>query len=226
VSKAGVAVHPDLNAIAAFVDDRLAHAERVVVVQHLSECAECRVMLAAFGRAQAAFPSRPHESVGLTRRLRAPATWLLLAATVTIATSVGLLVSRGGSEADRVLSNGRPPQPEVPSAAPTAAVSPPLSATAPETRSTPAPKPLPPAADDLTTRRSGVRQLGGKTFRLVAGEWVDSDYDPLSLLPVETVSASTRASLLDRMPELKPYAALGPNVLVVHRGVVYRFSSS
>jgi hypothetical protein len=68
--------------------------------------------------------------------------------------------------------------------------------------------------------------LGGKTFRLVAGEWVDSDYDPLSLLPVETVSASTRASLLDRMPELKPYAALGPNVLVVHRGVVYRFSSS
>jgi hypothetical protein len=93
-------------------------------------------------------------------------------------------------------------------------------------RSTPAPQPPAPAADDLTTRRSGVRELGGKTFRLVAGEWVDSDYDPLGLFPVENIGPEARASLLDRIPELKPYAALGPNVLVVHRGVVYRFSAS
>ena len=66
--------------------------------------------------------------------------------------------------------------------------------------------------------------MNGKTFRLVAGEWIDSAYDPPALLPVrDLVGPDARTDVLARIPALAPYAALGANVTVVHEGVVYRF---
>lgn len=66
--------------------------------------------------------------------------------------------------------------------------------------------------------------VNGKMFRLVAGEWIDSAYDPVALLPVQDIAGpDARTSLLERMPSLAQYAALGPRVIVVFEGVVYRF---
>jgi hypothetical protein len=60
---------------------------------------------------------------------------------------------------------------------------------------------------------------------MVAGEWIDADYDRLTGLPeVEVTADSDRRALLARIPALVPYAALGSRVTVVHAGTVYRFS--
>ena len=60
---------------------------------------------------------------------------------------------------------------------------------------------------------------------MIAGEWVDVDYDRLTGLPeVEVTTDSDRHALLARLPALEPYAALGSRVTVVHAGTVYRFS--
>ena len=67
--------------------------------------------------------------------------------------------------------------------------------------------------------------MGGKTFRLEAGTWVDTRYDPKQLLPVIDIPAAERAARLRDIPSLRPYAALGPRVIVVVEGTVYRLSA-
>ena len=134
--------------------------------------------------------------------------WLPLAATLVIATAAGLLVFRRPAP---VTDTPAPPpavQPAVPN--------PPLPAPT-------LPAPAPP--EDVTTRRSGTRTIGSKTFRLVAGEWVDSTYDPLGLLPVENVTPSVRDAILAKVPALQPFTDLGPRFIVVVDGVVYRFGT-
>ena len=69
-----------------------------------------------------------------------------------------------------------------------------------------------------------MQQINGKTFRLVAGEWIDSAYDPLAALPVQEITGSeARTALLARLPVLSQYAAIGPRVTVAHDGIVYQF---
>jgi hypothetical protein len=76
----------------------------------------------------------------------------------------------------------------------------------------------------LLIRRGGTRSVGGKTFRLVAGEWVDSAYDPaLALATLYVRGDAERAALLSEKPGLRAYARMGPSVVVVFDGVVYRF---
>ena len=217
-------MHPDLNAIAAFIDNRLDQEERAAVVQHLAACVECRQTLAAFSRGQAA-PAITPAGASVARQLRGHWIWLPVAASLAVATTVGLLVLRNEQGVDLLIPAPHRPQIDKPLAPPASPTVPPKSETVGETPKTPPERPRQ-STDDLTTRRSGVRRLGDKTFSLVAGEWVDSAYDPLGLLPVENVLPDAREALLDRLPGLKPYAALGPRVVVVYRGVVYRFSPS
>jgi len=81
-------------------------------------------------------------------------------------------------------------------------------------------------AADLQTLRGNERKVGAKTFRLVAGEWMDAAYDSLAGLDVvEVKTADDRVQLLRRMPALAPYSALGNRVTVVFDGVVYRFDT-
>jgi len=69
------------------------------------------------------------------------------------------------------------------------------------------------------TRAAGTRSLGGKTFRLVAGEWIDVDYHLSDLLPV--VDVRSRDDLTAH-PALGPFTALGRRFTVVVDGTVYR----
>jgi Putative zinc-finger len=86
-----------------------------------------------------------------------------------------------------------------------------------------APQPAPAGAPDDTTRSASVRHLGGKTFRLVAGEWIDTAYDPAALLPVVALnSPEDLKSALAAEPALQPFLALGPRFTVVVQGTVYR----
>ncbi|MCC6989144.1 MAG: hypothetical protein IT181_09115 [Acidobacteria bacterium] len=124
-------------------------------------------------------------------------------------------------------------QPEVPApVTPTAAPSQPPS---PVDRPTPAPpvaeQPTTPPAPTVDStlpgsevRRSGARQVGSKTFRLVAGEWEDTVFERLAMLPEVQVAAKDREALLSRLPALREYARLGERVTVVHDGTVYRFT--
>jgi hypothetical protein len=67
--------------------------------------------------------------------------------------------------------------------------------------------------------------VAGKSFRLVAGEWVDESYDRYALLPERAIgSAEERARVIAEVPALQPYIPLG-RVTVVHDGRVYRFSA-
>ena len=74
-------------------------------------------------------------------------------------------------------------------------------------------------------RRGGLtRNVAGKTFYLVAGEWVDAAYDPAAALPAKDVAGTAgRAAVLEKSPGLRRYAALGDGVTVVFEGTVYRF---
>jgi hypothetical protein len=136
--------------------------------------------------------------------------WMSLAATLTLATIVGVM-------------RRQPPATEVPPAVTTPAVTPPATSPVPTPPPTVTPAPPRDVPEDLTTRRSGTRDIGGKTFRLIAGEWIDTAYDPLALLPAQDVDPSAREATLARIPALTPYAALGPRFVVVHDGTVYRF---
>lgn len=230
--------HPDLNALAAFIDQRLSEADRAAVITHLAGCFECRTVVATHARGLGPTTVQADQPAG--RRSRSgfrPAVWLPIAATLTLATTATLMVvwriDRGtpapapiATETARPAPGTAVPAPGTPGPA-TATPSP----VAPETQSpvrppTPAPTAtVPPGQPDpLATRRNAVRVVNGKTFRLVAGEWIDAAYDPLAALPVrDLVGPDARTDLLTRMPALAPYAALGATVTVVHEGVVYRF---
>ena len=85
LSKGEMVDHPDLNAIAAFIDGRLSDADRAGVVSHLVGCADCRALVAAHARGQ-----RPAEVAGQTpagprsRSLFRPTVWLPIAAAILV----------------------------------------------------------------------------------------------------------------------------------------------
>ena len=91
-------------------------------------------------------------------------------------------------------------------------------------------RPLEPAADgafdeQLLVKRGAVRIVAGKTFRVRAGEWMDTSFNADAQLPAVSIRGSReRAEWLMRMPELEPYARLGDRVTVVWNGTAYRFS--
>jgi hypothetical protein len=216
LSKGEVMPHPDLNALAAFIDRRLSEADHAGVVTHLAGCAECRALVAAHARGQEPADVEAQEPAGpRSRSPFRPAVWLPIAATLALAATAALIVSRGTqaplapSPAPPITQPSRPPV----DTAPPPAAPPPTSAV-----------PTPADPGSVAVRRGAVQQINGKTFRMVAGEWIDSAYDPLAVLPVQEIAgADARAAVLTRVPLLAPYAALGPRVTVAHDGVVYQF---
>ncbi|MGD2077611.1 MAG: hypothetical protein PVH18_04480, partial [Chloroflexota bacterium] len=73
------------------------------------------------------------------------------------------------------------------------------------------------SADDL------VQIVGGKTFVMRDGTWVDTIFDADRQTPEQVGFASdSYFELLSAAPELGQYLALGPSVLVVHDGVAYQ----
>jgi hypothetical protein len=198
----------DLNLLAAHLDGRLTERETASVVEHLAGCEPCRGALAAFSRAAVAGAVRPSRSLS--------AAWLPIAATLALATTAAVVSLRVGT-----------PTPTPPAAAPVVPRSAPSATPAPASGSRPE-QPPPPAASTAPSERpsptrAGTRRIGGKTFSLEAGVWIDSAYDPLALLPADDAATPpARAALLARVPALARFAALGENVIVVHGGAVYR----
>lgn len=206
MSKQQPGTHPGPEIMAAMIDGNLDNEERAAMVHHLAECEECREALAEYARAQGGL-AQPDRARSRTLWL-----WMPVAATLMLATIAGVLVMR------RQPPVADPPPPAAPSdPVPAAPVPLPAPSQAP-----PAPPPV--APEDLTTRRSGARAISGKSFRLIAGEWVDTTYDPLALLPVENVAPDDRDATVANVPALRPYLALGPRFVVVHDGIVYRFA--
>jgi hypothetical protein len=208
---------PDLNDLAALAEGRLTGAARDRTLAHVAECRECRDVLALLARRGSASPSTASW-------WQQPAVWMPIAAMLAVA-SVAVLLVRGPGRT--TLSDGGPPDSgSAPPAGDRALPAPPATSAPPVAPdATPAQPPSPPP-DDLLRRRSGTRQVDGKSFQLVAGEWIDASYDATALLPVVEVNTpSARRELLMRIPALEPYAALGDRVIVVHQGNVYRFSN-
>ena len=199
----------DLNLLAAYVEDRLDPRERARTTAHVAACAECRATLAELVRGEAAGEGAVRWGPSGWSR----AIWLPLAAVLVAGTIVGLNALHRQS-----------PRP---------LVSPAMTEPSPMPSTTLAPAPSTPPApsggedDDVLVKRGGVhRSVGGKTFRLVAGEWVDLAFDTAAGLPVvEARSPAERKELLERIPSLVPFAGLGPRVVVVAEGTVYRFST-
>ena len=192
---------PDLNLLAAHFDGRLSTREGESLAAHLAGCRDCRATAALMSRALS------HDSA---RRPGTPVVgWLALAAALVLASIVGIRIAREPSF--RVPA----PEPGPAPAAPAENPSPPSAANVPAAT---------PAAAPRDVKRGGERRVAGKTFHLVAGEWVDRSFDPTSALPiVEVADSEARNAVLARRPDLAPYAGLGDRVLVVLDGTVYRF---
>jgi hypothetical protein len=198
---------PDLGALAALVEGSLERSERQRLEEHLSECAECRGVLAMTARGAAGAATAVFRTSPVTG-------WLAAAAGLVIATVVGVRVASTGASRP----HGAPPEAGAP-APPEASAAEPRQTALPSQTDRPRP-----SDETLLLRRSGSKTVTGKTFRLVAGEWMDRDYDPLGELPeVIATGPVERKDLLEQVPDLAPYAALGDRVVVVHRGTVYRF---
>lgn len=225
------APHPDLNALAACVDGRLPEAERAALAAHLAGCSECRAIVATLARESASADVQTGAGPSPARPRFLSVGWLPIAATLALAATATLIVRqldrKPPAEAGPATPAPVTPEP-VPAPAP--------SGDAPPTTPVPGPQPSPadprrgatkgPSTSTKSpdTRRGGVRTVNGKTFRLVAGEWVDSAYDPVDLLPVrEAAGPDARRALLEQLPALAPYAALGTDVTVVHDAAVYKF---
>ena len=196
---------PDLNALAAHAEGRLDPVESAALLDHLSECSACRATAALMARALWAEPSVSRS------RIPEAARWLALAATLLLATIVGLRIARERPEA--APASAPAPQPTISRPSPVAAA----VAEFPPAASLTAPPP--------TDRRrgGGERKMGDKTFRLVAGEWVDAAYTPAEALPVvEAAGPEERRRLVDEHPALAPYLTSGDRILVVLDGTVYR----
>lgn len=214
-----MAVDPhDLNLVAAFAEDRLDETERQEFVAHLAGCAECRATLAAYARA--AGPAQPAPAVA-TNTPSSWRGWMSMAAMLAVVTIGGLvaLLNRDAIVPPAAV-DANPPAPAVET--PGTPPAPPGTGqgrgpvTAPPDPGSPAGTP--------TLRRGSERIVGAKTFTLVAGDWIDRSYDRFALLPVvEARTSADRDKILARVPALRPFAALGPRVLVVHEGTVYRF---
>lgn len=78
--------------------------------------------------------------------------------------------------------------------------------------------------DDSST----IRQLGGKTFYMRDGVWVDSEFKPESKLSETSLTFGSDAyfDLLKQKPKLAEYFSLGERVVVVFEGKVYRVNAA
>jgi hypothetical protein len=205
-----IALEHDLGRLAAFVEHRLDDGERRIVLAHLAECSDCRAVVAGLARELPAAPVRAAAPFW-TR----PAVWLPLAA------SLVLVIGAGWLARDRFVPPDAEPAPTT--AAPSTPPTPGAAATPPgpaPSRTTP---PVPPV-EPGDVKRGGDREVAGRRFRLEAGVWIDTAYDPFALLPVVDVrTAADRDALVARLPALQPFLVLGPKLTVVHAGTVYRF---
>src|SRR5262245_3393521 len=200
---------PDLNRLAAFAEGRLDAQARQELTAHLADCRQCREIVALLARAEPAAPARTTWWTG-------PMTWMPIAATLVIASIAVLLLNR-----PRDVAPTPPTGPDL-TLPPDAGTAPAPGAGSPSGASPGTSQ----SAGDLSTRRTGgTRDVGSKTFRLVAGDWVDTAYDPNAVLPVvEASGADRRRELLERIPALTPYADIADRVTVVYEGTVYRIS--
>ena len=202
---------PDFDALGAFLEGSLEPEERARVEEHLSQCRECRETVARFARARV-IPRRPARAMP----------WLAAAAGILLATAVGVRVASKAS-------SPAPPRSSPAEAPPAASRAPgPPAATeaqAPHEPAAVAPSVATASEEPLEVRRSGQKTVGEKTFQLIAGEWVDRDYDPDSdLETVTVVGADQRRALLSQVPALARFASIGDRVVVVYDGRVYRFA--
>ena len=196
---------PNLNALAAFADGGLSEQERASVVEHLASCGRCRTIAAELAR----------EAAGRQVAARWPRRALPIAASVAIAIVGGglfwLVRDRGPS---RDIS---PPPAAVRPAAP-AQPRPSAPERGAQPLSSPPPAPRPPEPPDRL-RASATRSVAGKSFRLVAGEWVDVDYrlaDAAAVVDVRTPEA------LAEHEQLRRFADLGRRFTVLLDGTAYR----
>jgi hypothetical protein len=85
-------------------------------------------------------------------------------------------------------------------------------------------RPVTDTGEELLVRRGAERIVNGKNFRLESDTWVDSAFDPEGNVPVILVrGAEERMLLTAQNPELAEFADLGSRVIVVWKGMVYRF---
>jgi Ca-activated chloride channel family protein len=77
-------------------------------------------------------------------------------------------------------------------------------------------------------KKDGVRRVGGKTFYLRDGVWIDSEFKPDAKLPetVLTFGSDAYFDLLKQKPKLADYFSLGEQVVVVFEGKVYKVNSA
>src|SRR5437868_192388 len=187
-------VEHDLDDLAAFADGRLDDRARARVAAHLAGCRECRETLALLARGLDE-PAAVRPAVSR---------WLPVAAALVIGvTAAGALILRRPAPIPTAPPATAPAQ-AVPSAvAPSA---PARTEPQPGPALRPGPTPQPGPASQPVVRGSGIRRVGGKQFRLVAGEWIDESYDAADALPsVDARSPADRARLLAAVPGLAPF---------------------
>jgi anti-sigma factor RsiW len=203
---------PDFDALAAFVDDRLGRSERARLLEHLASCERCRTIVAELVRTRA--PTRSVRSF--------PGVALPLAASLMVAVAGGglywLVRTPSSSQIPPAVEPSRPTppapaQPSSPGVTPGVAPSFSTSGTPNSGKSATSPD-----APDRT-RAAGTRSVGSRTFRLVAGEWIDVDYRLTDLMTVVDVRS---VDDLRAHPALGPFTALGRRFTVVVDGTVYR----
>ena len=191
---------PDLNALAALVDGHLDPGARADLTAHLATCHRCRAIVATLARDAAP----------------AVRSWTPVLAT---AASIAAVVI-GGSMYLFVHDRGQAPAAPPPMVRPTTPVtSAPSSSTSP-LPAAPSSAARPPRPPDRK-RSAGTTSVDGKTFHLIAGEWIDEAYRVNDFLPAVEVSSRRQ---LDATPALRRYASLGSRFLVVIQGTVYRVS--
>jgi hypothetical protein len=202
-------VRHDEGRVAEFVDGTLDAGSRAAVVAHLTRCRECRDHLAMLARGLSPQPAA--APIGRSR-------WLAIAASLFIGVgAVGVYVLGRPASAPPPAASVPPvvaPTP-APEGRPTA---PPPSATTPPVTITPPPSPV---TRPESTRRVDVRRVAAHTFRLEAGEWIDTRYDPAAALPLVTISSIEELNAASR-GALRRYQSLGKRYTVVLDGTVYR----
>ncbi|HZI19180.1 MAG TPA: VIT and VWA domain-containing protein [Pyrinomonadaceae bacterium] len=82
--------------------------------------------------------------------------------------------------------------------------------------------------DEAGPADDSVRKVGGKTFYLREGVWVDAEFKEEARLPETRLVFGSEEyfALAGRVPELARYLALGERVVVVHGARVYRVEAA
>jgi len=65
-----------------------------------------------------------------------------------------------------------------------------------------------------------------RSLDLVAGEWLDREFDPSADQPVVRIATpEERREVFSRIPDLGPWASVGSRTVVLYRGTVYRLEA-